>query len=119
MGLSSLSLYPSFSTDEDWSQQSSQSSPGQRLLVAIVRRAIWDYVLYKDCDETSEADRYALALDAAGWLFWDGEESTDPEGRYTFLYICQLLDIDPKKIRKATLRLTREDIQKMNNNIKE
>jgi len=52
-------------------------------------------------------------------LFWDGEESMDEDGRYTFKHICMLLDLDSKQIRDAATRLKRDDIQKLNNSIKE
>jgi hypothetical protein len=87
--------------------------------MAIIRRAVWDFALYRECDPVAEAEKHGLAEDAAGWLFWDGEEATDAEGRYTFQYICMLLDLDPKQIRTAAMRLNRNDIQKLNSNIKE
>ncbi len=58
--------------------------------------------------------RYELAVDAAGWLFWDGTESTDEEGRYTFLYVCNLLGMNAKEIRDQALALTREDLHRFN-----
>lgn len=63
--------------------------------------------------------RYELALDAAGWMFWDGEECIDEEGRYTFLYVCSLLELDPRRVRTIALHLTRDDIHRMNTNLKE
>jgi hypothetical protein len=108
--------------------------------MAIIRRAIWDFVLYKDEDPTrfdpekfksakakkraenerKRAERnLAIATDAAGWLFWDGEEETDEEGRYTFKYICSILNLDPTEVRQRALSMTREDIQVLNNHIKE
>lgn len=94
-------------------------SPTHRLLVAIVRRALWDFVLYRGCDPAVDAERHRLAEDAAGWLFWDGAEETADDNRYTFLYICGILNLEPDKIRKAALRLTRNDIERMSNNIKD
>lgn len=95
------------------------ATPAHRLLVAIVRRAIWDFVLYKDEDSKKSYDRYILAEEAAGWLFWDGEEPTDKDGLYTFRFICETLDLDYRAVRKHALSLTRDDIQRLNNNIKE
>lgn len=84
----------------------------------MVRRAVWDFVLYRNADPVKQKDRYELAVDAAGWLFWDGE---DPEGEdgFTFLHICSALELDAKRFRERVLTLTREDIQKLNNHIKE
>jgi hypothetical protein len=93
--------------------------PEHRLLVAIVRRAVWDFVLYRNADPEEQKDRYGLALDAAGWIFWDGEEEIDDEGRYSFLFICNYLGLDAKRVRKVVLQLRRQDIRKLNNYIKE
>ena len=84
-------------------------------MVAILRRGIWDFALYRDLAPNTE--RHKLAVDAAGWLFWDGEEHLDSEGRYTFLYICSALGLDPPNLRRATLKLTREHISKINRRI--
>jgi hypothetical protein len=84
-------------------------------MVAILRRAIWDFALYRDSEPGTE--RFQLAVDAAGWLFWDGEEAIDEEGRYTFKHICSELDLVPQKLRDATLKLTREHISKINRRI--
>lgn len=105
-----------------------------------MRRAIWDFVLYKDEDASKirpekgrtrkarkeleeekkrSEERFSVAVDAAGWLFWDGAEEVDAEGRYTFLHICDLLDLRPKEMRDRILVLTRNDIQRLNNHIKE
>jgi hypothetical protein len=116
------------------------TTPSQRLLVAIMRRAIWDFVLYRDEDpsqykpekgrtvaarkEIEEErkkcqERLQIAEEAAGWLFWDGAEPEDGEGRYTFRHICELLDLDPNAVRQRALSMTREEIQTLNNHIKE
>lgn len=84
-------------------------------MVASLRRAIWDFALYRDAKEGSE--RQQLAIDAAGWIFWDGEEHTDEEGRWTFHYVCATLGLVPEQIREATLKLTRETISKINRRI--
>lgn len=118
--MSRRSSSPEVSVDEEWAEERrAPSAPAHRLLVAVVRRAVWDFVLYRDEDPKKSHDRYQLAEDAAGWLWWDGEEEIDEEGRYTFRFICETLDLDPKAVRKYALSLTREDIQRLNNNIKE
>lgn len=106
------------SIEGGWGPATPEALPEQRLLVAIVRRAVWDFVLYRDTDPDTDEDRYELAVDAAAWLFWDGEESTDEEGRYTFRFICAELDLDAEKIRDRVLEMTRDDIQRLNNHIK-
>jgi hypothetical protein len=105
-----------------------------------MRRAIWDFVLYRDEDPSSinpsrgrtkkarkaleeekkrSEERLGVATDAAGWLFWDGVETADATGRYTFLHICELLDLRPKEMRSRILEMTRDHIQALNNHIKE
>ena len=43
--------------------------PSHRLLVAIIRRAVWDFVLYKDVRKKDDPALYGIGVDAAGWLF--------------------------------------------------
>ena len=99
--------------------QTSKPTPEQRLMVAIVRRAVWDFVLYRRTNPDTDSDRYNMAADAAGWLFWDGEERSDNNGLYTFRHICATLDLDAKEVRDGILKLERNDIQRLNNNIKD
>jgi hypothetical protein len=87
--------------------------------VAIIRRAVWDFVLYNGVSKKKDPLQHEMHADAAGWLFWDGEEEVDEEGRLTFRHICDLLDLDPKRIRHLVSEMTREDIQRLNNQIKE
>jgi hypothetical protein len=120
---------PSVTVDADYAEDRKRgTTPSQRLLVAIMRRAIWDFVLYKDenpkafkdeDDRKKCQERLEIAEDAAGWLFWDGEEETDGEGRYTFKFICEMLDLKPSDVRARALAMTLEDIQTLNNHIKE
>lgn len=93
--------------------------PAHRLLIAIIRRAVWDFVLYQDVKEKDDPILHQVGVEAAEWLFWDGEEEADSEGRYTFMHICEMLDLDPRRVREAARDLNREDIQRLNNNVKE
>lgn len=86
----------------------------RRLLAAIVRRAVLDFALYRDVKPKKDPLRHRLAVDAAGWLFFDGIEPRDEAGRYSFLHICLLLNLDAKAIREQALTLTREDIRRFN-----
>ena len=128
MDIYSPSSSPDVQVEVEWQEDARTEAPSHRLLVAIVRRAIWDFVLYRDEDpdrykvkaERKKCEaRLAIAEDAAGWLFWDGEEQVDGEGRYTFRYICEILDLSHAQVREHALKLTREDIQRLNNHIKE
>lgn len=90
--------------DNDYVETRSQRSmPEKRLLLAILRRAIWDFALYR----LPEDSHHKMHLDAAGWIFWDGEE------HMTFLWICDVLELNPKQIREATVRLTRDEIKRI------
>jgi len=107
---------PEFELEYEFNQNRTQISSGERrLLVAILRRAIWDFALYRDADEGTEG--YRLAVDAAGWIFWDGEETVDEDGRCTFMFVCEALGLPPKKIRDATMELSRESISRINRRI--
>ena len=79
--------------------------PSQRLLTAILLRAVRDFVTYRNAPKDSP--QYLVAVDAAGWVFWDGEEEM------TFLYICEQIDVDPEKMRKVMLALTPDDLLRM------
>lgn len=92
-----------------------RSIASRRLLIAIIRRAVLDFVVYRDACPKTQPDLYALAEDAVGWLFWDGIESADEQGRYTFGYICLLLELDARAIRERALTLTREEVQRISN----
>lgn len=97
------------------SPRDTEALSSRRLLIAIIRRAVLDFVVYRFADPVSQPEQYALAVDAVGWLFWDGIESEDAEGRYTFGYICLLLELDARKIRERALTLTRDEVQKISN----
>lgn len=105
---------PDVDLTEFWSSNDQpEAIPEQRLLIAILRRAVYDFILYRDLQPGQpNAD---LAEDAAGWLFWDGEEELDDEGRWTFRHICTVLSIDHVRLRRRTLALTRDDIKRLNN----
>lgn len=85
-------------------------------MVAIVRRAVYDFALYRDLPE--DDPMYEHAVDAAGWLFWDGEEEVDDDGRMTFRYICEIIGVEPAHIRHRALKLNREDIRRLNTSSK-
>ena len=94
-------------------------TPEQRLMVAIVRRAVWDFVFYKDADPKGDPVKYAIAADAIGWMFWDGAETVDDQGRFTFLHICDSLNLAPQRVRAEVMKLKREDAKRLHNSFKE
>ncbi len=83
-------------------------------MVAIIRRAILDFVLYRHHSKATHPEEYTLALDAAGWLFFDGHETVNEDGRYTFQFLCGVLELDPTQIRNAALSLSKADVQRFN-----
>lgn len=85
----------------------SPSPPPQRLLAAILLRAVRDFVTYRRAKEGTE--QYAIMEDAAGWIFWDGEDG-QPRQPMTFLDICDQIDVDPLRVRAAVLRLRPNDL---------
>ena len=89
------------------------STPDRRLLVAILRRALWDFAQYKD----PEHPNHQLHVEAAGWIFWDGQEHLDDESRMTFHYICESLDLPPKRLREGAKTLTRDRIRRISQRI--
>jgi hypothetical protein len=81
------------------------------LLASILRRAVYDIVLYKTSKRLVLQRRYQ---DAKRWMFENDMTHMPHEDRFTsFLSICSLLDQDPADIRKKTLNLRREDIRKI------
>lgn len=81
-------------------------------MVAVVRRAVYDFALYRELPKKDPMHQFAV--EAAGWLFWDGEEEHDEEGRWSFRYICEIIGVEPQHIRRRALALSREDIRRLN-----
>lgn len=84
-------------------------TPARRLLVAVINRAILDFALYREISLEEDEVKYRLWEDAAGWLFYDGEEEETTEYRPTFMHICKLLDLEPRKVRERAISLTPKD----------
>ncbi len=91
-------------------EQARQASGARSLLLEIVRRAAFDWVLYRS---SRRLDQKMLAEDAYTWLFveepghpnWKVRKEEDKE-LTSFLSICEQLDIDPEKLRKYIRKLT-------------
>lgn len=83
----------------------------RRLLAAILRRAVLDFVLYADCEKKDEL-RYELHTEAAAWLFSDQIDASPGVEKYTYLQVCAMLELDPKAIREQALQLTRKDLHR-------
>lgn len=95
-------IYLAFGEDEI--QARLREAEGARsLLLEIIRRAIFDWLLYRD---STEPERKQLALEAYVWLFEEDENHPDylirvAEHREftSFVSICRSLDINIKQIR--------------------
>lgn len=80
------------------------------LLLEILRRAAYDWVLYRS---STRIEHKQLAEDAFTWLFQEDEEHQhwdirDDEGKQltSFLSICEELDLDADVVRRAVRNLT-------------
>jgi len=87
------------------------------LLLEIVRRAAYDWVMYRG---NRRIKLRAFAKDAYVWLFVEkpGHPDWIERGRagwsaFSFLSICALLDLDPEEVRKHIRLLTPRRIQSM------
>lgn len=89
------------------------SRPARRLLLAIIRRAVLDYALYRDCDPRHQKRQRDIAIDARDWMFDDDEQPFSLERGYTFLRVCALLGLDPEVVRARATILTREEIYRL------
>lgn len=92
----------SFETEEE---EEVPFFPSQRLLSAILLRAVRDFVTYRNAKEGTE--QYKIAQDAAGWVFWEGKEAL------TFRDICSQIDVDPVRMRNTMLRLRAVDLLRL------
>lgn len=84
------------------------------LLLEVVRRAIYDWVLYRGSRRLKNKQ---LAEDAYHWLFVESEDGPDAKERMkagreltSFFSICRALDLDPATVRKRAHELTPKDI---------
>jgi len=89
----------------------------QNLLLAIIRRAAQDWVLYRD---STRRDQKICADEAYVWLFVEDEnhpyyELRKKSGRSltSFLNICEVLDLAPDRVRQHIRRLTKEKIKSL------
>lgn len=84
------------------------------LMLEIIRRASYDWVLYR----TSKVlQKRRLAEDAFNWLFSEGPGHQDWMERISsekeitsFIAICQALDLDPDMVRGHVRRLTVQNV---------
>lgn len=87
-----------------------EAEGARALLLEIVRRAAFDWVLYRS---STRLDQKALAEDAYMWLFVEDEEHPhwkvreDDEKEITgFVAICDALELDVERVRSWVRKLT-------------
>lgn len=91
--------------EDDTVTQNSQDAAGsQALLIEVVKRAAFDWVLYRS---SSRLEQRKIAEDAYTWLFQEEEDHPHwavrvAEGKVvtSFLSICDVFDISPDVLRK-------------------
>lgn len=86
----------------------------KQLLIEIIRRAAYDWVLYRGHRRLAQR---TLADQAYRWLFKETEGTADwqermRDGKYitSFEAICEGLDLDPNKVRGYIERLTPKNV---------
>lgn len=91
-------------------EQAAQASGARSLLLEIIRRAAFDWVLYRT---SRRLDQKFLAEDAYTWIFLEDENHPNwkirkAEGKLltSFLNICEQLDVDAERLRKYIRHLT-------------
>lgn len=84
------------------------------LLAEILRRAVYDWVLYRSSTRLRDVD---LARNAYVWLFEEGPGHPDWLERqkhgwtaFSFLTICDSLDMDPGAVRERVKKMTPSDV---------
>jgi hypothetical protein len=80
------------------------------LMAAIIRRAAFDIALYRNDKRLTNR---RLAVQATKWMFSNRDELKDPLDKFaSFESLCEILDQDPKEIRRRTLELKATDVRK-------
>lgn len=106
----------SVETRGPWKADWVDEAPGcKALLLEIVRRASFDWVLYQS---STRLQQKKLAEEAYTWLFQEQPghrdwEERSQEGKHlvSFLGICEALDLEPDLVRRHIRRLTPKHVQ--------
>lgn len=75
--------------------------------MAILLRAIRDFVNYRHAKSGTE--QHKIAVDAAGWVFWEGDEREF----MSFRWVCDQLDLSPEHTRRLMRSLSPRDLLHM------
>jgi hypothetical protein len=94
--------------------QQAEAASCRALLLEVIRRASYDWVLYRT---SSKLQSKQLAESAFHWLFVEDEKSKqwqqrsrNGKGMMSFLTICETLDLEPRNVRRRVRELTSKDI---------
>lgn len=100
-----------YSADAD---QLRESSSCRALLLEVVRRAAYDWVLYR---QSSKLQNRVLAESAFHWLFQEEQGSSEWSSRTAngkeltgLIAICELLELDVARVRDKIRQMTLKDI---------
>lgn len=97
------------SGEDEISARLREAEGAKSLLLEIVRRAAYDWVLYKD---SVRPEQKALAEEAFSWLFLEEGHpdfvlrKKERKEFTSFLSICDALDMDAHRVRSYICRLT-------------
>lgn len=99
---------------QQYYDQAAEVGGCRALLLEVIRRASFDWVLYRN---SSKLAMRALAEDAYHWLFVEDAESAawrfrarTNKGLMAFLTICEVMDVEPAVVRARVRHLTEKDI---------
>lgn len=93
------------------------ADPARKLLIDVILRAAFDWVLYRDSKKLAQQQ---LAREAYIWLFDEGpghphwrerlDDEDDDSLPFAFISVCDAMNLNPGWIRSHIRRLTRKDI---------
>lgn len=97
-----------------YTDQQAEAGSCRALLLEVIRRASFDWVLYRS---SSKLAARQLAESAYHWLFVEDETTKqwqmrdrNGKGMLSFLAICDTMDLDPENVRRRVRTLTSKDI---------
>lgn len=100
--------------EEVYSDRQAEAGNCKALLLEVIRRACFDWVLYRN---SSKLQNKILAESAHHWLFLENEHSAtwaqrsrNGKGMMSLIAICDALDIEPSSVRVRARALTERDI---------
>lgn len=100
--------------EDSISDRQAEAGNCRALLLEVIRRASYDWVLYRN---SSKLQNKLLAENAYHWLFLEHEgtpvwaqRDRNGKGMMSLIAICDALDIEPSEVRRRARELTEKDI---------